>query len=357
MQNAINEPAPKKNYDFIDHIRCIAMMSIVVEHTMGSDPPSASSENYLTFLLIIQLFKFGTIIFFLLSGFLISEKFTDYTPGQYLKRRFSSTFGPWLLWSVVYLICFIINLWIKQRMYHDQDHRLTLNAIINEVNVVYLHTNYWFIINFMVSITILLIFRKYLYNQFFGGILLACTLFYCVNIYFEWINPTHTMAILGFVFFLWLGAQMRKHWLIIQNQIALLPYPFLLLIVAITFGLSIYEITLLTHKGSYDPLNTLRFSNVLFSLAAFALFLKIGVIKSLNFLKPRQTTYGVYLIHFILVVFLIPEILRPLNINVQALVPATYFLVKLGTFVIVYSITIILVLLISKTSFKKIVGN
>lgn len=356
MENAINEPV-KKNYDFIDHIRCIAMIGIVVEHTVGSEPPLPGSTNYPIFLFVIQFFKFGTIIFFLLSGFLISEKFTDYTPGQYLKRRFSSTFGPWLLWSIVYLVCFIANLWVKQRMYHDNDHRLTFNAIVDEINIIYLHTNYWFIINFMVSITILLIFRKYLYNLLFGAILFGFTLFYCVNIYFEWINPTHTMAIFGFVFFLWLGAQMRKHWLIIQNQITLLPYPFLFFIMAITFGLATYEITLLSHRGSFDPLNTLRFSNILFSLAAFALLLKIGVIKSLNFLRPRQTTYGVYLIHFILVVFLVPEILRPLHINIQELAPLTYVFVKLGAFLTVYGITIILVLLISNTTFKKIIGN
>jgi hypothetical protein len=126
---------------------------------------------------------------------------------------------------------------------------------------------------------------------------------------------------------------------------------------AITFGLATYEITLLSHRGSFDPLNTLRFSNILFSLAAFGLLLKIGVIKSLNFLKPRQTTYGVYLIHFILVVFLVPEILRPLHINIQELTPITYVVVKLGAFVTVYGITIILVLLISNTTFKKIIGN
>ena len=82
MQNLKNEAPPKKNYDFIDAIRGIAMMCIVAEHSLGSYIFPYMSAKYWVYISLIQVIKFGTIAFFLLAGFLISEKFTDYTPSQ-----------------------------------------------------------------------------------------------------------------------------------------------------------------------------------------------------------------------------------------------------------------------------------
>lgn len=355
MQNLINESPGKKNYAFIDHIRCISMISIVAEHSLGGYVFPEGSARYWAYLLLIQSAKFGTVIFFLLAGFLIGEKFTDYTPGQYLKRRFSSTFGPWLFWSLMYIVCFIVNLHVKERMYHDG--RFNLHNILDEVRIVYLYTNYWFIINFMVSIALLLVFKRYLYSYRFGAILLLFTLTYCINIHFEWFDPSHTIAILGFVFFLWLGAQLRKHWTMIDYRVKMLPYSLLILLVLLTYALSVLEIIYLKKHHSADIYNTLRFSNVLFSLASFALLLKIGTIKALNYLRPRETTYGIYLIHFIIVVFAIPEILRPFHPELQSQPVLPLLGIKMVSFILAYAITWVLVILINKSPAKRLIGS
>ena len=78
MENLVNEtPAPKRNYAFVDAIRCIAMMSIVMEHAIAPGPrnyvPKTQAETD-TIAALLQFGKFGTICFFLLSGFLIGEK-------------------------------------------------------------------------------------------------------------------------------------------------------------------------------------------------------------------------------------------------------------------------------------------
>lgn len=203
QQNLVNEAPTKRNYDFIDHIRCLAMISIVFEHSFGAHEFPIYSSKFWAYLSVIQIGKYGTVIFFLLAGFLIGDKFTDYTPGEYLKRRFSNTFGPWLFWSGVYIVCMMISLHITGKMYHD--NRFNLANILNEIKITYLYTNYWFIINFMVSISLLLIFKRYLYSTVFGGVLLMFTLIYCVNIHFQWFDPSHTIAILGFIFFLMAG--------------------------------------------------------------------------------------------------------------------------------------------------------
>jgi hypothetical protein len=354
MQNIINEAPAKKNYDFIDAIRGIAMMSIVAEHTIGSYTFEPGSAKYWSYICFVQFAKFGTVAFFLLAGFLISEKFTDYTPAQYLKRRISTTFGPWLFWSLVFVLATVINIRIKARIYHNDDFNLA--NIMDHIKDVYLYTNYWFIINFLVSITLLLVFKRYLYSLYFGAVLLLFTIFYSVNIHYEWIEPSHTTAILGFVFFLWLGAQMRKHWHVIEQWITKLSYVTILFFLLITFGLGVMEISELTGK-SLDPINTLRMSSILYSLVFFVLLLKINSFKFINNLKPRQTTYGIYLIHYIILSFLIPELFGHFNINFDNLSIAQFFLYKIVTFTIVYFLTLGLVLLLSRSRAKILVGN
>ena len=355
MQNLINEESKKRNYTFIDNIRCIAMMSIVFEHCFGFQDLPMYSAKFWVYLNVVQLDKFGTVIFFLLAGFLIGDKFTDYTPGEYLKRRFSGTFGPWLFWSLVYVACLIIDLHVTGNMYHD--NRFNQANIWDGIRKVYLYTNYWFIINFMVSITLLLIFKRHLYSRKFGAILLCFTLTYCVNIHYEWFDPSHTTAILGFIFFLWLGAQLRKNWEAFEHWVDNLSYPKLLLIMAVTYIAAGYEMLSLIKMHSQDPYNTLRFSNVLFSLEMFVLLLKIKNFPLISYLQPRKTTYGMYLIHYIIVIFLFKELIRPLDIHEGSFSALEYLLFKIGSFVVIYTITILLVLGINISPAKKLVGN
>jgi len=349
MQNLPDQPKPKKNYDFIDSIRSIAMMSIVAEHcvTAGNHAYSFGSAKYWLYLAMIQLTKFGTITFFLLAGFLMGDKFADYSPAQYLRRRVSTTFGPWIFWSLLFVALVVVRMRIS-------DHYFDVPKILNITREIYLYSNYWFIINFLISISILLIFRRYLYSFYLGAILGAFTLFYSVNIHFEWVSPRHTTAILGFVFFLWLGAQLRKNLDHIEGVIANKSYFIISLLVFAAFGLAIYE-TVQLNGHSVDPFNSLRFSNILYSLAVFTLLLKLKTFKLVSYLKPRQTTFGIYLIHFILVIFLVPKLLG--HFNEPGLNPSRLVVFKLAAFLIAYIGTLGIVLLINKTPAKKLIGN
>jgi hypothetical protein len=356
MQNIVNQAPAKKNYDFINVIRGIAMMSIVAEHsvTIGGYQFAYNSDKYWMNVALIQLTKFGTIAFFLLAGFLIGEKFADYSPAEYLKRRISTTFGPWLFWTFVYIIAMLITLRITERIYHD--NRFNLHNILDQIKTLYLYTSYWFIINFLVSISILLMFRKHLYSYYLGGVLLLFTLFYVINIHYEWVDPRHTTAILGFVFFLWLGAQLRKNWEAVEARVAKTSYLTFTVLLLLSFTLCIYEVVLL-HDKSVDPLNTLRISNIFLSLVVFCLFLRIRTFKFIDWLKPRQTTYGIYLIHYILLIFLLPEIFGHLHLDVPNLSVPMSLLYRLAVFVFIYSLTFGIVLIISNSRFKRLVGN
>jgi hypothetical protein len=355
-KNLINEAPKKSIFDFVDHIRCLAIMAIVAEHSLAYGRPLAIHSNkYWVFVSLIQFLRFGIVTFFMLSGFLLGDKFTAYTSGQYLTRRFKNTFGPWLFWSGVYVLCFIINLRVKERIYHDGS--FSLPHILDGIKTIYLYTNYWFVLNFMISITILLIFKRYIYTWVMGGVLLGCTLFYSINVHTKWTSTSHTTAILGFIFFLWLGVQLRKYWPQVNKVINSASYICLILLVLLTYALAYYEMDCLISKNDGEPYNTLRITNMLYSLAVFALLLKIRTIKVLNFLKPRQTTFGIYLIHYIILAYLAPEILRPLHIEVENLEAAQYFGYKLLFFILVYTITMVIVRLINKTKARRLVGN
>lgn len=355
MQNLVNDATGKKNYEFIDAIRGVAMMSIVAEHSIAFNVPEIAfgTTKYWTFISFIQLTKFGTIAFFLLAGFLIGEKFADYSPAQYLKRRISTTFGPWVFWSLVFVLGMIINLRIKERIYHDGE--FNLHNILEQIKIIYLYTSYWFIINFLISITILLIFRKHLYSLYLGGVLLCCTIFYAIDIHYEWVDPRHTTAILGFVFFLWLGAQLRKYWEGIERSAAKVPYIVLIGLLILTFLASVYEMAQL-RGHSIDPFNTLRISNIFFSLVFFAFLLRIKNYKFVNSLKPRQTTYGIYLIHYIILVYLFPDLLMHLGFDINNLPVPLFILSKAVIFVLLYALTWLVVILIGKSKAKKLIG-
>jgi surface polysaccharide O-acyltransferase-like enzyme len=361
MQNLVNEVPAKKNYDFIDAIRAIAMISIVMEHSFSFSAEQynpADSLSKLTFTVIIQLIKFGTIAFFLLAGFLIGEKFTDYTPIQYLKRRIDNTIVPWIFWSLMFCVAMILNDVVSAYQFNHGNFEPNYGLIVlHYLKIIYLYTSYWFIPNFLICIAILLIFKRYLYSYWLGAALFLFTMIYMFNIYNEWVEPRHSTAIFGFVFFLWLGAQFNRHLRSIEKWLANTSIWLWIVLSAITLVFGVYEINLLKSRHSIDPYNSLRPSNILYSLCFFFLLFKLKKIKLVNYLKPRQTTYGIYLIHYILVYSFLPLVFPMLRFGINDLSYVQVWCYMLARFIIVYGICFILVTWLNKTKAKWMVGR
>ncbi|WDF55165.1 acyltransferase [Mucilaginibacter sp. KACC 22063] len=361
MQNLVNDSVKKKNFAFVDSIRAIAMMSIVMEHCVFFDrqmyhPPNTAS--LLIFCTFIQFIKFGTISFFLLSGFLIGEKFTDYTPVQYLKRRLDSTFLPWLFWSLIFLATMLLDDLVKAIKF-DPGHffKNVSEHLPMHLESIYLYSNYWFIPNFLICISILLVFKRYLYSKILGGIFLLLTLIYTVNIYYEWIEPRHSTAILGFVFFLWLGAQFNRHLAQFEKWLNRTSIWVFITIAIISLILGVKEEVLLIKRHSTDPFNSLRLSSIVYALSFFMILMKIKNYKFTKYLKPRETTYGIYLIHFILVAQLLPLLFPTLKHSVDSLSTPMLIIYQLSRFVIVYALTVGLIFLINRSKFRWSIGQ
>jgi len=358
----IKSPLPlKTNFDFVDTIRCISMIGIVFEHnTHVGEVYYKEFSMAMIQASVMQFFKFATIAFFLIGGFLINHKFTEYTPLQYIKNRFKNTIGPWTLWLNIFVLLNIINLLVKKYLIYHDNHTMPPDFSSYLGNLYYetiFLSSFWFILNFLICISILLIFKKYIYHVFFGCILGLVSLFYSVNLYYGWIITNHSTALFGFVFYLWLGAFLNKHYESVSKFIRQKSLWFFILITVILFIFSDMESVILKNLGNNDAFNTLRFTNILYSISFFFLLLKIGPLPLVNkYLEPRKTTFGIYLIHQIIITYVLIEIVRPFKINVETLTLGHATLYSLVCFLIVYCLSFALVALIKVTRFKWAIG-
>jgi hypothetical protein len=316
------------------------------------------SLGILTYDVVIQLIKFGTISFFLLSGFLIGEKFASYPALQYLKKRVDNTFLPWIFWVLFFCLMIVANdLVSAKQFYHGELPPHYGLVVLGYLQMITFYTVYWFIPNFLICIGLLLIFKRYLYSYWFGAVLLCFTILYMFNIYYEWIEPKHSTAIFGFVFFLWLGVQLNRHLNQIKTWLDATPLWLWVILLIITLLAGVYETSLLKQLKSEDPYNSLRPTNILYSLCFFFTLFKIRKFKRINYLKPRETTYGIYLIHYILVYCLLPVIFPTLRLNIDKLSYGEVWCYLIARFLITYLLTLGIVMGLNKTKAKWLVGR
>lgn len=323
------------------------MIGIVMEHSSFFFGAKFFSQNEkLLQIFSLQLFKFGTIIFFLLAGFLIGDKFNTYSTKEYLKRRLDNTVKPWFFWVLVLFILNHIDSIVKNIRYgYSAFYNTTFKSLVFDFGNIVFNTSFWFIPNFLICIAILLLFRKYLYSIGFGIFLMCLSLFYSINLYLDIIPTSHTTALFGFIFYLWLGVQINKYYLNFKMLIQQTTLLLLSSLLIITFMLSSLESYYLLVKLPTDPFNTLRITNIVYSLISFAFLYKLGDRIAIKKFNPSIFTFGIYLIHQVLVFRLMPLIFRPLNIDFENR-SAYYFLaVQLLTFVVIYTGSITLVYL------------
>lgn len=340
-----------KNYDFIDTMRFIAMIGIVMEH---SSPflglKLEGLHNQIIQVTSLQFIKFGTIVFFILAGFLIGDKFHQYTTKQYLGRRLHTTLRPWLFWVSIFILLFYIDQGVRYlKNYEALGFVNPVDYILDRLHFIIVYTSFWFIINFMICITILLVFRKYMYKLYFGVILGILSLFYSVNLYYEWIPTGHTTALVGFVFYLWLGVILHKYFDSFQKWIKMRSLLSLSFLVIFTFVLSCLETLNLMQLGSIDSLNTLRITNILYSFACFLFLYRFCNFKAIEKLNPRSMTFGIHLVHHILIIIVLPMILKPLKIVYLDQSTWTLFFMQFPIFLFIYTSTFILVYYIGKS--------
>ena len=332
-------------------MRFLAMVGIVMEHSspfLGLKISGFYNEIIQT--VALQFIKFGTIVFFILAGFLIGDKFHQYTTKEYLKRRVHSTLRPWFFWFSIFLALIYINQGII--CFKNGDPRGFYSPVtyfFHQLFYIITETSFWFIINFIFCIAVLLFFRKYMYKIWLGVFFGLLSLFYAVNLYFEWIPTGHTTALFGFIFYLWLGVILHKYFESFKSWINRRTFFSLFSLVIITYVLSCAETLLLMRAGSFDSLNTLRITNIIFSFASFLFLYRFCNFKAIEKLNPRSMTFGIHLVHHILIIIFLPMLLMPLGIVYSKEPIWNLFWLQFIIFLLIYSATFVVVNFIRKS--------
>jgi len=321
--SAASHPVVEKKrpeYLFIHTVRFWSMLAIVFIHSAGAFTKyEAVSTTQIS--LLLQPFKFGTIGFFLISGFLVGDRLPDSDRISYLRRRANRLIPAWLVW---------FGLTVAFNTYRSivKLHAATISAGIllstsYGVGVRCLtETALWFIPNFMLALTCIVILRRWLNDLRLGAVLLAVNLFYGVNVYTRWLPSRHTEALFAFVFYLWLGAwcSLRKDrilsWAAGQSLWRLIFWA------CVAAGIAVVETFILKAHNSPDEYNSLRFGNQIYSVLIVILLLRIKRRSWPAFINVAETTYGVYLIHGMVITLTFGVAMRMVMVHGHLLGPA-----------------------------------
>jgi hypothetical protein len=303
------KPVPKKIiYPFVDLIRFISTIGIVFIHTEVTTPTGDFNivlhrVNHVAYYLAFrQLFKFATICYFLIAGFLLADKMAGDTPFNYYIRRLNVIAKPYLF----AVLLFFIALLVKE--FALPAHKFGFGYFFAIIKYIVFYTPFWYIPNYLLCLLVIVCFSKYINSLYFGGFLLLITLGYTYFNVYSPANGSHTTALFGFVFYMWLGVYIKKNDLISRiKMVSPLILGFLLLLIYLLSNCESFY--LFNYMHTQDSLNTLRISNQLYSVVVFIFLVRCcGKAPRFGIFNPRKETYGIYLYHAFFIFFIIPAL-------------------------------------------------
>ena len=309
--NSLPVTERRADHLFVNNVRFLSMAAVVALHCVGVLPPLCGIDGSSRSIhAMLQPFKFGTIGFFLISGFLMGEGLSRSSSSAYLTRRLKTVFAPWLVWVAIYVGLL--------RAHRVMVGRLSVNSLHDYrmlcelLQIALFDTAYWFVPNLMLAIGVLLLCRRFLYDLRLGCALFGVSLFYGANVYTQWLPiQSHTEALLGFVFYLWLGAWAAKNFDAFQAWSARIPAVVLIAMAALTGLAAFCEGELLSGSGA---LNTLRITTQVYSVVVVLAIFRARKALWPRALNVRTSTFGIYLAHSV-VLALFVNLARPMQIH------------------------------------------
>ncbi len=277
------------------------MVAIVALHTLFF-LGNAADKTTVAYLEIVlrQAMKFGTIGFFLISGFLLGEGMTRTGRLKYFRRRVKAVFVPWVFWGCVWFVIAVSSHLLQDGAPGSLE--TSLHGIARQYfHFVFLQSIYWFVPNFVICLAVVLALYGRLPDSIQGPVLLAFSLFYGVNAYLNVIEPRHTAAIFGFMFYLWLGSYAYQNHKALSRWLDRTSWARLASYAAIAAMLALAEYHVLRARSSVDPANTLRISNQAFSVFVALLIVKCKRSLCPSWIEVRTETFGIFLLHPILI--------------------------------------------------------
>lgn len=345
----------------VSWIRFIAMIGVVAVHSVfvpeGSHQQTGvfvwdllPPEQFTGLLLYENFFKFCTIVFFLISGYLFGKKATGFKEGfRFFLRRVTNIGKPWLMAFSLFLICIFAANYLNHRS-------LSVFSLQKVVDILFSST-YWFVANIFFSLFVLLILQTFLPEKVIGLITGLVSVYYGLNIYLQFGAFQHTYAFGGYMFYIWLGKTLALNPGTLEKA-RQIPMPWVAGIVAVLFALSCKESFFIQeHFHASQFHNTLKLTNQLYSLAVFVFLAKLNINWGDRILAPRSETFGVYLYHtFFLAAWSHLPLLKQISYGAGDSV-AVYLAKGMVRGVIVLALTLLLVKILNRTGLGWVIGN
>jgi fucose 4-O-acetylase-like acetyltransferase len=295
---SISAIAPSRNihHSFVDIIRVFGIAGIIWAHVPIFAPVDFTPLrfDYKSLYFPFMLFwKFGVINFFMISGYLLKGKL-EADPFAYLKRRLIVVGKPYLIALTIFTLPYGYHVWRELNV----DTSLT-SSICYLINKIVLSTSFWFIPSYFVSLTIIVLTRRYIKNFVYGATLFLITLSVAIlSVYFPSVSIPHLDILIGYTFFLWLGYTLNNNILI--DKILTKSNFFPLTILAV-LGLAVSCVE--SYKlcaGQYSTyFHILRPSNIAYSVVMFMLMMHLfnGIVTPNMLLKLKSNSFELYLYH------------------------------------------------------------
>jgi peptidoglycan/LPS O-acetylase OafA/YrhL len=341
----------------MDILRFVAICSIIWGHCLfGWEAIMPKNMVYhIALSIITELGRVGTVIFFIISGFFLGNNIHKYTLLSYLRHRLFSIIVPWVCFLTLFVLIQIAHLRSMHQIITDSPVK-TLLLFYNIFKGFVFHAAYWFIPISMIAACALVVLKNYMNKSWLGIIFLSATLFYGVNLHYGWISANHTKAFAGYIFFMWLGLQLKMHMHQVTQLIEKLSWPVLLHALLLLLAIACWESVQLQHTGSVDPYASIRISNWLLSIGVFIALLKSDKLTWVSYLKPQRYVYGVYLVHCIIITELTPLIsIYVARIHMHSI--REVFTMQCVVFSIILALSYCAVSLVRKSPLRFILGS
>jgi hypothetical protein len=294
------------NIKNFDNIRFVALISVLLVHTclynVGMDnfrnelSELSFFQNYnqlLLFGLYVNLFKSGTILFFIISGFLFQIQFIKFDSFfVFIKKKSKSLLRPYL---ILFVIPTFILIWIVEPHYGIKEGYDLYKLCVKTIESIFL-TNYWFVPALFVTLVInFFIKTKYVLKSLI--LFISIWIVAYVNLYFKFVLTSHTVWFVGFFFVFTLGRLMYLYNERIFNLELLKNKKKLFLITIVFYVISNIEgLLILKYGHNFDYVNTLRVGNILYSFSLF--YLLNSLFNDFKVVIPVEVSfYFIYLVH------------------------------------------------------------
>jgi fucose 4-O-acetylase-like acetyltransferase len=322
----------KPTYDFIDLIRFISMLGIVLLHStvlpQNLDLYTFAKQTdypfiFISFLLVL---RFSVICFFLISGFLLINNINNKEGSTYFKNRVAKLMKP-------YLFAFIVFSILRALSNHNS------SSILLALKQNFLFTAFWFVPVSLLAMLIILILLRFNNYEKTGKVLFILLL--PVIVQFVYIHPlagTSPVFALIYVFYFWLGGYIKIKRLIPRIQKMKLWY--ISIIWVVSFILLLGETMFFYERNCTSILYNLRITNQIYGVTSFLFLIKLSpYFNKFSLFNPRTETFGIYLYHTVIlgITSFIFSRIHYFDFNTTATASAIGY--TLFKFVIVYALT------------------